>query len=263
MPTVDKRSCRVAPKLDGERPFYLASRVASRHRAIAELYDQGRIRTRRETGRRPHTHQYPLDLEQVAETYSVRFMSGSTIAPLSGGMHRADASPAAVEPFDRCDEQTVMTPRRLPCRRVDVSNSRSSPSSLDRDRFGKTGFSLVEVMVAMVVFLIAATGLAQLLAMTTQIHLQAQNTTEAKRLAQGKYRRVDDVRFRDRSLDPGHKRRRAECGHARLFRHARDWRHAPADGTGDRQCRRSRGAHRRPDNGAPTIVTRARTWAHV
>ena len=126
-------------------------------------------------------------------------MSGSTIAPLSGGMHRADASPAAVEPFDRCDEQTVMTPRRLPCRRVDVSNSRSSPSSLDRDRFGKTGFSLVEVMVAMVVFLIAATGLAQSLAMTTQIHLQAQNTTEAKRLAQGK---IDELTTLDFEIDP-------------------------------------------------------------
>ena len=41
-------------------------------------------------------------------------------------------------------------------------------------------------MVALVVFLVASVGLAQLLAMTTRRHLQANNTTEATRLAESK-----------------------------------------------------------------------------
>ena len=51
---------------------------------------------------------------------------------------------------------------------------------------GDTGFTLIEVMVALVVFLVASVGLAQLLAMTTRMHLQANNTTEATRLAESK-----------------------------------------------------------------------------
>lgn len=61
------------------------------------------------------------------------------------------------------------------------------------------GFTAVEVMVAMVVFLIAAVGLAQLLALTTRMHLQAQNTTEATRLAQGK---LDELTTLDFEIDP-------------------------------------------------------------
>ena len=80
-----------------------------------------------------------------------------------------------------------------------MSNYPSSPSSLDRDRFGHAGFSLVEVMVAMVVFLVAAVGLAQLLPMTTRMHLQAQNTTEATRLAQGK---IDELTTLGFGIDP-------------------------------------------------------------
>ena len=76
-----------------------------------------------------------------------------------------------------------------------MSNYQSSLTSLDRDRVGETGFSLVEVMVAMVVFLVAAVGLAQLLAMTTRMHLQAQNTTEATRLAQGKIDELSTLDF--------------------------------------------------------------------
>jgi len=54
-------------------------------------------------------------------------------------------------------------------------------------------------MVAMVVFLIAAVGLAQLLAMTTRMHLQAQSTTEATRLAQEK---VDELTTLYFEIDP-------------------------------------------------------------
>ena len=72
-------------------------------------------------------------------------------------------------------------------------------------------------MVAMVVFLVAAVGLAQLLAMTTRMHLQAQNATEATRLAQGKIDELATLDFWDRSLDSDHKRRRAECEHAQLL----------------------------------------------
>ena len=66
-------------------------------------------------------------------------------------------------------------------------------------RLREAGFSLVDVMVAMEVFLIAAVGLAQLLAMTMQMRLQAQNTTEATRLAQGK---IDELTTLDFEIDP-------------------------------------------------------------
>ena len=80
-----------------------------------------------------------------------------------------------------------------------MSSCPNSPSPLDRDRYGEAGFSIVEVMVAMVVFLVAAVGLAQLLAMTTRMHLRAQNTTEATRLAQGKF---DELTTLDFGIDP-------------------------------------------------------------
>ena len=54
-------------------------------------------------------------------------------------------------------------------------------------------------MVAMVVFLIATVGLAQLLAMTTRMHLQAQNATEATRLAEGKIAALTTLAF---GIDP-------------------------------------------------------------
>ena len=66
-------------------------------------------------------------------------------------------------------------------------------------RAQESGFSLVEVMVAMVVFLVAAVGLAQLLAITTRMHLQAENTTEATRLAQGK---IAELTALDFATDP-------------------------------------------------------------
>jgi len=62
-------------------------------------------------------------------------------------------------------------------------------------RAQESGFSLVEVMVAMVVFLVTAVGLAQLLALTTRMHLQAENTTEATRLAEGKIAELTTLDF--------------------------------------------------------------------
>ncbi len=56
-----------------------------------------------------------------------------------------------------------------------------------RSRRGELGFSLVEVLVAMLVFLIGSVTVAQSLAITTRMHLQARNTTEATRLAEGKF----------------------------------------------------------------------------
>ena len=64
---------------------------------------------------------------------------------------------------------------------------------------GDTGFTLIEVMVALVVFLVASVGLAQLLAMTTRMHLQANNTTEATRLAESK---IDELMTLDLGTDP-------------------------------------------------------------
>ena len=66
-------------------------------------------------------------------------------------------------------------------------------------RRGESGFSLIEVMVAMVVFLVASVSLAQLLAMTTRMQLQAQNTTEATRLAEIK---LDELKTLDFATDP-------------------------------------------------------------
>ena len=50
-------------------------------------------------------------------------------------------------------------------------------------------------MVAMVVLLIVAVGLAQLLAMTIRIHLQAESTAETTRLAQGKIDELTTLNF--------------------------------------------------------------------
>ena len=63
----------------------------------------------------------------------------------------------------------------------------------------KYGFSLVEVMVAMVIFLVASVSIAQLLAMTTRMHLQAHNGTEATRLAEAK---LDELKTLDFDIDP-------------------------------------------------------------
>ena len=61
------------------------------------------------------------------------------------------------------------------------------------------GFTLVEIMVAMTIFLAASVGVAQLLAMTTRMHIQAQNTTEATRLAESK---LDELSSLDFATDP-------------------------------------------------------------
>ena len=45
---------------------------------------------------------------------------------------------------------------------------------------------LIEVMIAMVVLLVGVAGAAQLITLTTRMHLQAGNTTEATQLAQSK-----------------------------------------------------------------------------
>lgn len=92
-----------------------------------------------------------------------------------------------------------MTPKPSRCRRVDVSSFLSKRSPVNRTPSTEAGFSLVEVMVAMLVFLVAAVGLAQLLAMTTRMHLTAQNTTEATRLAEGK---LDELTALDFVTDP-------------------------------------------------------------
>lgn len=99
-----------------------------------------------------------------------------------------------------------MTPRRSQCQPVVVSHFPKwsaqvidSVTSHRGTRAQESGFSLVEVMVAMVVFLVAAVGLAQLLAMTTRMHLQAENTTAATRLAQGK---IDELTALDFATDP-------------------------------------------------------------
>jgi prepilin-type N-terminal cleavage/methylation domain-containing protein len=63
----------------------------------------------------------------------------------------------------------------------------------------ESGFSLIEVMVAMVIFLVASVSLAQLLAMTTRMQLQAQNTTETTRFAETK---LDELRTLDFATDP-------------------------------------------------------------
>ena len=68
-----------------------------------------------------------------------------------------------------------------------------------QDHHDESGFSLIEVMVAMVIFLVASVSLAQLLAMTTRMQLQAQNTTEATRLAETK---LDELRTLDFATDP-------------------------------------------------------------
>ena len=68
-----------------------------------------------------------------------------------------------------------------------------------QDHHAESGFSLIEVMVAMVIFLVASVSLAQLLAMTTRMQLQAQNTTEATRLAETK---LGELRTLDFANDP-------------------------------------------------------------
>ena len=68
-----------------------------------------------------------------------------------------------------------------------------------RGQHDESGFSLIEVMVAMVVFLVASVSLAQLMAMTTRMQLLAQNTTEATRLAEMK---LDELATLDFATDP-------------------------------------------------------------
>ena len=78
---------------------------------------------------------------------------------------------------------------------MDVSSSRNGRRGASRDG----GFTLVEVMIAMTIFLVASVGIAQLLAMTTRMHIQAQSTAEATRLAEAK---LEELASLDFATDP-------------------------------------------------------------
>ncbi len=71
------------------------------------------------------------------------------------------------------------------------------------DRHGRrhadAGFTLVEVMVAMMVFLVGSIAVAQLMAVTARMHLVSQNSTEATRLAHEKF---DELTRLDFGADP-------------------------------------------------------------
>ncbi len=54
-------------------------------------------------------------------------------------------------------------------------------------------------MIAMTIFLVASLGIAQLLTMTTRMHVHAQNTAEATRLAESK---LEELGALDFATDP-------------------------------------------------------------
>ena len=77
-----------------------------------------------------------------------------------------------------------MKRRRSPSRPLASS---PSPNPAGRRRRSDAGFTLVEVMVATLVFLIGSVSVAQLMAVTVQMHLVSQNSTEASRHVQQKF----------------------------------------------------------------------------
>ena len=65
-----------------------------------------------------------------------------------------------------------------------------TPRSRGRARKPEAGFTLVEAMIAMFVFLVGSLAVAQLLAVSAQMHSVSQNATQGTRLARQK---VDEL----------------------------------------------------------------------
>lgn len=72
-------------------------------------------------------------------------------------------------------------------------------TSPDRIARGEAGFTLVEVIIATLVLTVGLVGMAQLLAVSTVMHLSARQTTDGTHLLQGKVEELAKLNF---STDP-------------------------------------------------------------
>ena len=64
--------------------------------------------------------------------------------------------------------------------------SRAATDGLERRRYSEGGFSLIEVLIAMLVVTIGLVSMAQLMAVTTVVHSDARETSVSTELAQAK-----------------------------------------------------------------------------